>query len=58
MGVLLEGGAGEAEIAGFLVALKMKGETAAELANDAARCPIHNLSPATCAALSRLADAG
>jgi len=35
MGVLLEGGAGEAEIAGFLVALKMKGETAAELAGFA-----------------------
>ena len=32
MSVLLEGKAGEAEIAGFLVALKMKGETAAELA--------------------------
>src|SRR5690348_6449436 len=31
MGVLLEGGATEAEIAGFLVALKMKGETAAEI---------------------------
>jgi anthranilate phosphoribosyltransferase len=35
MGVLLEGGAGEAEIAGFLVALKMKGETAAEIAGFA-----------------------
>jgi len=35
MGVLLEGLAGEAEIAGFLVALKMKGETAAELAGFA-----------------------
>jgi len=35
MDVLLEGGAGEAEIAGFLVALKMKGETAAELAGFA-----------------------
>jgi anthranilate phosphoribosyltransferase len=35
MSVLLEGGAGEAEIAGFLVALKMKGETAAELAGFA-----------------------
>ena len=35
MGVLLEGEAGEAEIAGFLVALKMKGETAAELAGFA-----------------------
>ena len=35
MGVLLEGRAGEAEIAGFLVALKMKGETAAELAGFA-----------------------
>jgi anthranilate phosphoribosyltransferase len=35
MGVLLEGGAGEAEIAGFLVALKMKGETATELAGFA-----------------------
>ena len=35
MGVLLEGQAGEAEIAGFLVALKMKGETAAELAGFA-----------------------
>jgi anthranilate phosphoribosyltransferase len=35
MGVLLEGGAGEAEIAGFLVALKMKGETAVELAGFA-----------------------
>jgi anthranilate phosphoribosyltransferase len=35
MAVLLEGQAGEAEIAGFLVALKMKGETAAELAGFA-----------------------
>jgi anthranilate phosphoribosyltransferase len=35
MSVLLEGRAGEAEIAGFLVALKMKGETAAELAGFA-----------------------
>jgi anthranilate phosphoribosyltransferase len=35
MSVLLEGGAGEAEIAGFLVALKMKGETATELAGFA-----------------------
>ncbi|MBZ5634734.1 MAG: anthranilate phosphoribosyltransferase [Acidobacteriia bacterium] len=35
MGVLLEGRAGEAEIAGFLIALKMKGETAAELAGFA-----------------------
>lgn len=35
MGVLLEGGAGEAEIAGFLIALKMKGETAAEIAGFA-----------------------
>jgi anthranilate phosphoribosyltransferase len=35
MGVLLEGQAGEAEIAGFLVALKMKGETAAEIAGFA-----------------------
>jgi anthranilate phosphoribosyltransferase len=35
MGVLLEGLAGEAEIAGFLVALKMKGETATELAGFA-----------------------
>jgi len=35
MGVLLEGGAGEAEIAAFLVALKMKGETAAEIAGFA-----------------------
>jgi anthranilate phosphoribosyltransferase len=35
MSVLLEGHAGEAEIAGFLVALKMKGETAAELAGFA-----------------------
>jgi len=33
--VLLEGEAGEAEIAGFLVALKMKGETATELAGFA-----------------------
>ena len=31
----LEGGAGEAEIAAFLVALKMKGETAAEIAGFA-----------------------
>jgi len=35
MSVLLEGGAGEAEIAGFLVALKMKGETSTELAGFA-----------------------
>jgi anthranilate phosphoribosyltransferase len=35
MSVLLEGEAGEAEIAGFLVALKMKGETAQELAGFA-----------------------
>jgi anthranilate phosphoribosyltransferase len=35
MGVLLEGGAGEAEIAAFLVALKMKGETAIEIAGFA-----------------------
>ena len=35
MGVLLEGQAGEAEIAGFLIALKMKGETATELAGFA-----------------------
>jgi len=35
MSVLLEGKAGEAEMAGFLVALKMKGETAAELAGFA-----------------------
>jgi len=35
MGVLLEGQASEAEIAGFLVALKMKGETATELAGFA-----------------------
>jgi anthranilate phosphoribosyltransferase len=35
MSVLLEGQASEAEIAGFLVALKMKGETAAELAGFA-----------------------
>jgi anthranilate phosphoribosyltransferase len=35
MGVLLEGKASEAEIAGFLVALKMKGETAAEIAGFA-----------------------
>jgi len=35
MGVLLEGGAGEAEIAAFLVGLKMKGETAAEIAGFA-----------------------
>ena len=33
--MLLEGGAGEAEIAAFLVALKMKGETAAEIAGFA-----------------------
>ena len=33
--MLLEGEAGEAEIAGFLVALKMKGETATELAGFA-----------------------
>src|SRR5713101_6398396 len=35
MSVLLEGGASEAHIAGFLVALKMKGETGAELAGFA-----------------------
>ena len=35
MGALLEGHAGEAEIAGFLVALKMKGETATEIAGFA-----------------------
>jgi anthranilate phosphoribosyltransferase len=35
MSVLLEGEAGETEIAGFLVALKMKGETATELAGFA-----------------------
>jgi anthranilate phosphoribosyltransferase len=35
MSVLLKGEAGEAEIAGFLVALRMKGETAAELAGFA-----------------------
>jgi anthranilate phosphoribosyltransferase len=35
MGVILEGGAGDAEIAGFLVALKMKGETAVEIAGFA-----------------------
>ena len=35
MSVLLEGSAGEAEIAAFLVALKMKGETAAEIAGFA-----------------------
>src|SRR5690242_15700060 len=35
MSVLLEGRAGEAEMAGFLVALKMKGETAAEIAGFA-----------------------
>ena len=35
MTVLLEGRAGEAEIAGFLVALRMKGETASELAGFA-----------------------
>jgi len=35
MGVLLEGQAGEAEIAGFLIALKMKGETAVEIAGFA-----------------------
>ncbi len=35
MSVLLEGQASEAEIAGFVVALKMKGETAAELAGFA-----------------------
>src|SRR5262249_19797568 len=35
MGVLLEGGAGDAQIAGFLVALPMKGETAPELAGFA-----------------------
>ena len=41
MSVLLEGEAGEAEMAGFLVALKMKGETAAELFSlmAAARAP-------------------
>ena len=35
MSVLLEGGASEAQIAGFLVALRMKGETAPELAGFA-----------------------
>ncbi len=35
MSVILEGGAGYAVIAGFLIALKMKGETAAELAGFA-----------------------
>jgi anthranilate phosphoribosyltransferase len=35
MSVLLDGGATEAQIAGFLVALKMKGETAEELAGFA-----------------------
>jgi anthranilate phosphoribosyltransferase len=35
MSVLLEGGACEAQIAGFLVALKVKGETAGELAGFA-----------------------
>jgi anthranilate phosphoribosyltransferase len=35
MTVLLEGRASEAAIAGFLVALRMKGETAAELAGHA-----------------------
>jgi anthranilate phosphoribosyltransferase len=35
MSVLLEGEVGETEIAGFLVALKMKGETATELAGFA-----------------------
>jgi anthranilate phosphoribosyltransferase len=35
MSVLFEGQASEAEIAGFLVALKMKGETAAEIAGFA-----------------------
>jgi len=35
MTVLLEGGAGAAAIAGFLVALRMKGETASELAGFA-----------------------
>jgi anthranilate phosphoribosyltransferase len=35
MSVLLEGQASEAEIAGFLIALKMKGETAVELAGFA-----------------------
>jgi len=35
MSVLLEGKASEAEIAGFLIALKMKGETAVELAGFA-----------------------
>ena len=35
MSVLLEGGAGDALIAAFLVALRMKGETAAELAGFA-----------------------
>jgi anthranilate phosphoribosyltransferase len=35
MTVLLEGRAGEAEISGFLVALRMKGETASELAGFA-----------------------
>jgi len=35
MGVILEGGASGPQIAGFLIALKMKGETAAELAGFA-----------------------
>ena len=35
MGLLLEGSAPEAQIAGFLVALRVKGETAAELAGFA-----------------------
>src|ERR1041385_6633054 len=35
MSVLLEGGASDAQIAGFLVALRMKGETAPELAGFA-----------------------
>src|SRR5579862_2156439 len=35
MGALLEGSAPEAQIAGFLVALRVKGETAAELAGFA-----------------------
>jgi anthranilate phosphoribosyltransferase len=35
MMILLEGGASEAQIAGFLVALKIKGETAAEIAGFA-----------------------
>src|SRR5262249_4768724 len=35
MTLLLEGGASEAQIAGFVVALKLKGETAAELSGFA-----------------------